>query len=162
MLELAPGTWWGPEDATVVTAPPALVGGDARLREELAAEVARVRLAGRACLVLLGDDPAPTRDSAGDRAYLAAAAVAAVGPDDVAGWLTMRDPLAAARAAGGGDVAATLAALHHLLLGHGVAADALREAGADVVGTVMTGPPLRAERLPRRSPSGGGRTPRPP
>ncbi|MGO1172812.1 MAG: family 1 glycosylhydrolase, partial [Actinomycetaceae bacterium] len=129
----ADGAWLAPTGAEVVTAPAEVRSGGAAARR-LADDVARVRAAGRACLIVLGPDPAPTRDGAAERADLARAALEAAG-DGVDAWLTMRDPLATARAAGGGDPRATLTALHHVLLGHGAAARALREAGAGVVGT---------------------------
>lgn len=131
------GDWLAPGATVLVTAEDTLVDGGASAAEAFAAQIAREVDSGRACVVVLAPDPAPTRSSVGHRAALARAAVAAAGSHDVAAWLTMRDPLRAARRAGAGDVGSTVAALHHALLGHGAAATALREAGAGVVGTAV-------------------------
>ncbi|MGC5628367.1 family 1 glycosylhydrolase [Georgenia sp. Z1344] len=133
MTTLAPGTWLAPDAAALVTAHESLLDDDAAARA-FAAEVGRVRAQGRTPVVVLGPGADTTRAGVARRAELSRAATE-LADDEGAVWLTGRDPLGAARAAGGGDVGATLAALHHALLGHGAAAEALRDAGAGVVGT---------------------------
>lgn len=136
MTTLAPGTWSSPSDVGILTVPVNLLDGDARLRENLASRAGRLRDAGRACVAILGRDAAPSRDGAAARARLARAAVETLGPDGADVWLTGHDPLATARAAAGTDrTGDVLVALHHVLLGHGAAVEALRESGAAVVGT---------------------------
>jgi beta-glucosidase len=84
------------------------------------------------------------RDTASWFAEYAAAAYTRLG-DRVSTWTTLNEPWCSAylgyaagvHAPGVQDPAATFAAVHHLLLGHGLAARALRAAGAERVGITL-------------------------
>ncbi|MFC0528315.1 GH1 family beta-glucosidase [Phytohabitans kaempferiae] len=84
------------------------------------------------------------RDTASWFAEYAAAAYTRLG-DRVATWTTLNEPWCSAylgyasgvHAPGRQDPAAAFAAVHHLLLGHGLAARALRAAGAEKVGITL-------------------------
>ncbi|BCB80179.1 GH1 family beta-glucosidase [Phytohabitans flavus] len=85
-----------------------------------------------------------SRDTASWFAEYAAAAYARLG-DRVSTWTTLNEPWCSAylgyasgiHAPGRQDPAAAFASVHHLLLGHGLAARALRAAGAETVGITL-------------------------
>ncbi|WP_184584198.1 GH1 family beta-glucosidase [Lipingzhangella halophila] len=92
----------------------------------------------------------PARDTALRFAEYAAIAHRRLG-DRVDTWCTLNEPWVAAflgyasgqHAPGRQEPAASLAAAHHLLLGHGLAATALREQGAPTVGITLNAQPIR-------------------
>ncbi|MGO1835251.1 MAG: family 1 glycosylhydrolase, partial [Actinomycetaceae bacterium] len=86
--------------------------------------------AGHVVVVALGSPSA----GPGDRPALARRAVDAIGPHGADAWLTGLDPQGEARAQYAPGGRHVLVELHDVLLGHGRAADALREAGAEIVG----------------------------
>jgi beta-glucosidase len=85
-----------------------------------------------------------SRDTAEHFAAYSAAVYARLG-DRVATWTTLNEPWCAAflgyasgiHAPGRRDPAAAFAAVHHLLLGHGLATQALRAAGARTIGLTL-------------------------
>ncbi|BCB85474.1 GH1 family beta-glucosidase [Phytohabitans suffuscus] len=85
-----------------------------------------------------------SRDTASWFAEYAAAAYTRLG-DRISTWTTLNEPWCSAylgyasgiHAPGRQDPAAAFAAVHHLLLGHGLAARALRAAGAEKVGITL-------------------------
>jgi beta-glucosidase len=92
----------------------------------------------------------PARDTAARFAEYAAIVAGALG-DRVARWITLNEPHIVAdhgyrtggHAPGLADNAAAAATTHHLLLGHGLAAQALRAAGAAEVGITLDMHPVR-------------------
>ncbi|RNL82216.1 GH1 family beta-glucosidase [Halostreptopolyspora alba] len=92
----------------------------------------------------------PARDTALRFAEYAAIAHQRLG-DRVTAWSTMNEPWVAAflgyasgqHAPGRREPAAALAAAHHLLLGHGLAATAIREQGTPTIGITLNTQPIR-------------------
>jgi beta-glucosidase len=89
----------------------------------------------------------PARDTAGRFADYAAVTAAALG-DGVRRWGTVNEPWCASmlgyaagvHAPGRADPAAAVAAAHHLLLGHGLAVDAIRAAVSDAEVSISLNP----------------------
>jgi beta-glucosidase len=102
------------------------------------------------------------RDTAEHFADYAVAVHARLG-DRVRNWTTLNEPWCSAylgygngvHAPGGRDAWAAFTAVHHLLLGHGLAARALRAAGAETIGITLNPADVRPPTRRRRGRRGG-------